>query len=298
MKKIVNVGSINIDHVYQVDHIVRGGETLSSLSMTDHAGGKGMNQSVALARAGANVFHVGKVGADGEKLIDLMRESGVNVDYVKYNGSVTGHTVIQVDRSGQNCILLCSGANGELTEKEIQLALSEFSAGDILLLQNEVNLLPYIMEVANNKGMEIAINPSPIGPELWECPLEHVRWFLLNEIEGAAFTGEMEPQRILQAMHKKYPQANVVLTIGEAGVLYTDGEQSLSQGIYKVKAVDTTAAGDTFTGFFLSAILSGKPAQEALRIASKASAMAVQKAGAVPSIPTLQEVLASDLSLS
>ena len=296
--KIFCYGSLNVDHVYGVDHFVRGGETIPSLSMELFSGGKGLNQSVALARAGGEVYHAGKIGADGEMLLDRLRENGVNVDYVGVSDSLpTGHAVIQVDAKGQNCIIVCAGANGSLTEEEMDGVLSHFGQGDILLLQNEINGIGPLLRKAYGRGMQIALNPSPIDGELVALEeLRYVTWFILNEVEGAELTGKTEGEEICAALLKKYPRARVVLTLGKKGCLYRDGGQTAAHGIYDVPVVDTTAAGDTFTGYFLAGVTDGLPVEQILELASKASSLAVSRKGASDSIPARAEVEACDLA--
>lgn len=160
--KILNFGSLNIDYVYTVGHFVQPGETVRSEKLEQFCGGKGLNQSIALARAGASVWHAGKVGVDGEMLVEALQKAGVDTAYVEQSTKRTGHAVIQVDASGQNCILLHSGANADLDETMIDRVLAHFGQGDILLVQNEQNNLPYVMEQAHAHGLLIACNPSPI----------------------------------------------------------------------------------------------------------------------------------------
>lgn len=296
MTRILNIGSINIDHVYSVSHFVQPGETLHCRKMNDFPGGKGLNQSVALARAGGKVAHAGKVGPDGTGMVAMLAQAGVDVAAIDRTGSVTGHAIIQVNNAGQNCILLHRGANFELDGDFIHRVLTPYGEGDILVLQNEVSHLAVAMEAAHKKGMRIAFNPSPIGPEIDDCPLEYVTWFLLNEIEGAALSGESDHARVLDAMAAKYPNAAIVLTVGREGVLYRYGSTVLCHGIYDVPVVDTTAAGDTFTGFFIALTAQGRPAGEALRLASVASSLAVSRAGASVSVPTLSEVEGANLT--
>ena len=289
MKKILNIGSLNSDHVYNVPHFVSAGETLAAQALNYFPGGKGLNQSVALARAGADVYHAGKTGPDGGALIEWLRGCGADVRHIRSDGSVTGHTVIQVDSSGQNCILLFHGANFEIERSHLDEVFSCFDTGDILVLQNEVNDIPYMMEQASKKGMRIAFNPAPFESAVLDYPLEIVSWFILNEIEGSEFTGEKKPQDILCSMATRFPKAAIVLTLGKDGVLYKDSNQELSHGIYRVQAVDTTAAGDTFTGYFIANITAGKEPAQALRLASIASALTVTRPGASSSIPTRDE---------
>jgi len=295
MKKILNIGSLNSDHVYAVPHFVTAGETLAAETLQYFPGGKGLNQSIALSRAGAEVFHAGKTGPDGAPLIAWLRECGVDVSHIRSDGSVTGHAVIQVTPNGQNCILLYHGANFELERSYIDNVISCFGERDILVLQNEVNDIAYIMEQAAKKGMRIAFNPSPFDSSVPNLPLDLVSWFILNEIEGNGISGKTNPKDIIRVISTRYPQAAIVLTLGEDGVVYRDSTQELSHGIYNVQAVDTTAAGDTFAGYFIANINAGKDPAEALRLSSVASALAVSRPGASSSIPTWDEVKKSGL---
>lgn len=295
MKKILNFGSLNIDHVYSVDNFVTPGETISSLKYEIFPGGKGLNQSIALSLAGAQVFHAGKIGADGSWLVKLLSEKGVDTSYIDVNGSHTGHAIIQVDKKGQNCILLYGGANVEITTTFMDEVLSGFGPGDLLVLQNEINDIAVLIEKAYAKGLDIALNPSPFNAKLLDYPLHNVTWFLLNEIEGQEISGENDPERICDVLLERYPAARVVLTLGKKGVLYRDSTLRHTHGIYDVPVVDTTAAGDTFTGFLLSCVTNEMSIPEALRLASVASSLAVSRKGAAVSIPTLDEVYKSDL---
>ena len=289
--KILNFGSLNLDQVYGVEHFVRPGETLSSQSLETFRGGKGLNQSVALSRAGAEVFHAGCVGEDGRMLLEGLAQAGADTSQVRVLPDVpTGHAIIQVDPSGQNCILLYGGANQAISPEQIEGTLSHFGQGDLLLLQNEVNGLEQMMRGARERGMRIAFNPSPVDENISHLPLELVEFFLLNEIEGAALGGGENPDGILQGLRERFPRAKIVLTLGKDGAMYFDGEQTFSHPIFPVTAVDTTAAGDTFTGYFLEAACRGLPGGECLRRASAASAIAVSRPGASPSIPVRDEV--------
>jgi ribokinase len=291
--KILNIGSLNIDKVYAMDHFVAAGETLASKTMDTFPGGKGLNQAVAAARAGAEVYAAGAIGPDGQFLVDILRQSGANVDHVQLLDQVdTGHAIIQVDPSGQNCIITAPGANGQLSEAYIDETLSHFGAGDLLLVQNETNNIPYMMKKARERGLKIAINASPINEALFTYPLELVDYFIINEIEGQAIAGTQETdyEKILEALLKKFPQTAVVLTLGGEGVLYGKGSHRARHGIFKVTAVDTTAAGDTFCGYFLASLSKGLEPQEALRFSSAASAITVSGKGAAVSIPTWEQV--------
>lgn len=293
--KILSFGSLNLDMVYDVDHFVAPGETLSSHRLERFCGGKGLNQSLALARAGAETYHAGMVGTDGGMLVDCLQADGVNVAHIEKWEGATGHAIIQVDKQGQNCILLYGGANQQITPAMVDRVLASFSAGDMVLLQNEISSLPYLIEGAHAKGLRVALNPSPYNAGMEACDLTLIDYFLLNEVEGAQITGEAEPDRILEAMRERFPNAAIVLTLGKQGAIYDDGVTRCAHGIYKVPVVDTTAAGDTFTGFFLAAVGKGLEPAHALEIASKASSLAVSVKGASSSIPSWAEVEATNI---
>lgn len=293
--KILNFGSLNLDYVYQVEHILIPGETLSSSDRTIFCGGKGLNQSIALAKAGITVYHAGMVGEGGEILLETCRENGVDTRFVRKIDGPCGHTVIQVDKDAQNCILLFGGANRSITREFVDEVLAFFEKGDIILLQNEINELDYIIDKACEKGMMIILNPSPYDKALDRCDLSKVSLFLVNEIEGYQITGEKEPEAILAKVRSIYPKAKIVLTLGSEGAVYQDENKAYRQGIYKVKAIDTTAAGDTFTGYFIASILENMPVEEGLKLAAKASAIAVSRQGATASIPLREEVQAFEL---
>ena len=288
--KIMNYGSINLDHVYQVDHIVQPGETLLAADQNLFCGGKGLNQSIALAKAGAEIFHAGVVGEDGDILLDALRAAKVDITHIRRAPGASAHTVIQVDRNGQNCIIVFSGENMRPSEADIDRVLADFAPGDAVLMQNELFNTPLMMRKAAEKGLIIIFNPSPVSREMLSYPLETVSWFLLNEIEGEALTGETDPGRILDVLAKKFPNGSVVLTLGANGAWAMDRGQRFFQPAFEVQAVDTTAAGDTFTGFFLAGISSGMPIPDALRRAAFASSIAVSRKGAADSIPTAEEV--------
>ena len=295
--KVLSLGSLNLDYVYAVDHFVQAGETLAASDRSIHRGGKGLNQSVALAQAGAETYHAGRIGTDGIMLKDWLVAKGVDVSFLETDTDIpTGHAIIQVVPSGQNSIIILAGTNGSITEEYVDKVLAHFEPGDLLLMQNETSCRDYAIEQASKKGLKVALNPSRMTDELAKSPaLQYVSYFILNEIEGKAVTGETDPDEICKAMKERYPDGTVVLTLGSDGVVYFDGTQRLSHGIYPVKAVDTTAAGDTFTGFFLATLAAGESPEVALQRASKASAIAVTRPGASDSIPTLEEVLNLDL---
>lgn len=291
--KLLDFGSLNIDHTYQLPHLVRPGETLASDSYHKSEGGKGFNQAVALAKAGQEVYLAGAIGQDGLFLRDYLQELGVHTEHLCVLDAPTGHAMIQLDTEGQNCIILFGGTNGMITEAMIDEVLADFGAGDYLLLQNEISHVDSIICAAHAKGMHIILNPSPMSPELLTWPLELVEWFILNEIEGADITGKTQPEEMLDELLRRYPACHVVLTLGERGSVYADATQRMDQSIVPTHTVDTTAAGDTFTGYFIHALLQGEAIQQALKTAACASAITVSRPGAGRSIPAAEEVQAA-----
>ena len=296
--KVLCFGSLNIDYTYKVEHFVKKGETLSSDGLGVYGGGKGLNQSVALAKAGTEVYHAGAIGQDGMFLLDMLKDAGVHTEYVKVLDEVrTGNAIIQNDKSGDNCILLYGGANQAITREQVDEVMAHFEKGDYIVLQNEINELAYIMEKAHEKGLVTVLNPSPMNEKISTLPLDTVNYFLLNEVEasqilGKETTGDETWEVIAGQLLERFPHAFIVLTMGSEGSVFKNREETVIQPIYKVQAVDTTAAGDTFTGYFIGGILSGLSAKEAMDQAAKASAIAVTRRGAAPSIPVLSEVQA------
>lgn len=293
--KVINFGSLNLDYVYHVAHIVAPGETQDTLERTIFCGGKGLNQSIALAKAGVEVYHAGMVGDGGEALIAMCKKAKVGSHYIWKLPGPCGHTIIQVDEHGQNSILLYGGANKKFTKNYVDEVLADFSENDVVLLQNEINLVDYIIETASKKGMKIILNPSPYNDSLKSCDLSKVSLFLLNEVEGEQMTGKSDIQEMLDELKKLFPNAEVVLTLGEDGCIFQDATRLFHQESFSVPVVDTTAAGDTFTGYFIASVISGLDVREGLIIASKAAAIAVMREGAAPSIPEKDEVLDMEL---
>lgn len=295
MSKILNFGSLNIDYVYGVDHFVQPGETLASTSRNIFAGGKGLNQSVALSRAGGEVYHAGAVGADDSKvLLDEIAKNNIHDDFLKKRDIASGHTIIQVDKHGQNCILLFGGANQSITTQEIDDTLSHFNQGDYLILQNEINNIDYLIKEGSKRGLKVCFNVSPFTTKLLDLPLELCSFLIVNELEGGAMVGLKEytdPYVLIEKLSDKYPNCAFVLTLGSRGsILKEVGEDAVSCKSFKVKAIDTTAAGDTFLGFLIASLSRGLKGKEALKTATAASAIAVTRKGATPSIPSLEEV--------
>lgn len=288
--KIYCLGSLNIDYVYQVPHFVRPEETLSSETMNIFPGGKGLNQSVALGKAGASVVHGGIINRSDEFLTSVLDTAKVDISRIKTTDTPTGHAIIQVEQSGQNSILLYPGANHKFTQDYIEYVLGDAAQDDMILIQNEINCLDIVFDVAHRKKMQIALNPSPFDKKLLTLPLSQVTWWIFNEIEGRELTGKSVPAEIVSAMYEKFPDSNILLTLGDKGCLFKNAFLDLFQPAYRTTAIDTTAAGDTFTGYFLAMVAESKSLSDALKIASYAASLAVSRAGSSESIPYLKEV--------
>ena len=283
------------DDVKKVD-FVKKGETLSAKELNVYTGGKGLNQSIALARAGVETYQAGAIGTDGMFLLEQLKEAGVKTDLVKILDDVrTGNAIIQNDEEGDNGIILFGGANQAISKEQVDEVFEHFKNEDYLLIQNEINELSYIVEKAKEEGMKIILNPSPMNEKIMKLPLDQIDYFILNEIEAMQILKMDKPEEIdgkyiASLLHERFKDATIVLTLGSEGSVCISDDEYVEQSIYKVKAIDTTAAGDTYTGYFIAGILNGKTIKESMDIASKASAIAVTRQGAAPSIPVLEEV--------
>ena len=244
------------------------------------------------------VYHAGCIGTDGEMLTDVLESNGVDISNIKKVDEKTGHAIIQVSNKGDNSIFLYSGSNAKITEEFVDEVLDKFQKGDMLLLQNEINMIEYIVKKAYEKDMCIILNPSPCNDVIKTIDFNMLSYIILNEVEMSNLAECDNPKDGLKLFLKKYPKLKVVLTLGSEGSMYSDSEKSVFQPSFKVKVVDTTAAGDTFTGYFFAQTAIGSNVEKALKIASIASAVAVSRNGASVSIPKLDEVLALENSFS
>ena len=290
------LGSANIDMVFSVDRIVNPGETISSRTLFRNAGGKGANQAAALAKAGTDVSFAGNIGKDGIWLLDKLSSYGVDVSLSNVSDEgFTGQAIIQVDDSGENAIVLYPGMNRNFTEEHIDNVLNHFSSGDYLVLQNEINLVDYAIAEAKKRGMRIVLNPSPFDSEIEKFPLDLVDIFFVNENEGAKLLNEVcdDYEEMARKLSVKFISSSIIMTAGSNGSYFAEKGNVIHAEAEKVTAVDTTGAGDTFTGFFLSAISSDRNAEDALRIANRAAGIAVSRKGAMEAIPDIKEVFQS-----
>ncbi|HPY90641.1 MAG TPA: ribokinase [Lentisphaeria bacterium] len=293
--KVINFGSLNLDYVYQVKTLAQPGETVPCDAMTRFPGGKGANQSVALARAGIQVWHAGMLGAGDEWMRSLLQEASIDIRFVRLSETwPSGHAIIQVDARGMNSIIVYGGANQHIPHSFIAQVLDEAQEGDWLVLQNEINLTPELLKAGKAAGMKICFNPAPFTADVLDFPLDCVDVFILNEIEAAGLARRpvgMDLDDLAEELQAAFPESMICITLGADGAVCRSPETGLvRQSAFATRVVDTTAAGDTFTGYFLAEIARRAPVQAALEIACKAAAVTISRHGAIPSIPTRQEV--------
>ncbi len=287
---VINLGSINVDHVYQVPHFVNPGETLASTDYQKLLGGKGSNQSIALAHAGALVQHVGLINeGDGYIKQQLIRK-GIDCRYVKVSEKPTGHAIIQVNDAGENAIVLFSGANHDISSQLVTQAFGDSHTGDWMLTQNETNCIAETMQLAKSNGLKIAFNPAPMTDAVKQLPLELVDLFIVNEVEAEGIAGSCDINDIEAYFTEHFKHSEVIITLGKAGVIMLRDSGKITIPAFQVDVVDTTAAGDTFIGYFLASYMQDNDAEKALTNACAASAIAVTRFGAAPSIPVAEEV--------
>jgi ribokinase len=287
---ILNLGSLNIDRVFRAPRIVRAGETIASRSLQVFAGGKGANQSVALAHAGAEVVHAGKIGPDGRWLLDRLRQCGVDTSAIVESDSPTGQGIIQVDDSGQNAIVVLAGSNAEITSKEVDRALDGCPGATWLLVQNETSAVAHAIESAKQRGLRVALNPAPLDDRVREYPLTLVDLLCVNQIEAAALSGQTEIDEIVESLAAAWPECEIVVTLGPDGAISRGPQGRVRSLARRVTAVDTTAAGDTFLGYYLASHSRQASIAESLEIACRAAALCVTRAGALDSIPRMKDV--------
>jgi ribokinase len=288
--KILVFGSYNIDKVYSMPRLPERGETLYCGGFEIHVGGKGLNQALAFSKAGADVTVGGKVGEDGRYLTDYLEENGIGTSDIDFSGKYTGHTIIETDPEGQNQMILFGGANREITEEYCDSLLAKYADADLLLTQYETSCVEYMLEKAHSLGIKTALNPSPYVDEIKNLNFAHADILILNEYEGKSITGEADAESIAKALHA-LGSGEIILTLGADGAVYYNGSDYVSAPAFRVNAVDTTGAGDTFTGYCLYELLSGSAPYEAMLTGCAASAIEVTKPGAAETIPNREEVM-------
>lgn len=288
--KVLVFGSLNIDFIYKLEHIVMPNETIKSTTCEVSAGGKGLNQAMAFAKTGLPVYIASNLGKNGQVLADTLSSGNVDISLLNHVDEDSGEAIIQVDENGNNAIIVCGNCNEHITEEYIESVFSHFEKGDILVIQNEINNLDLIINTAKDKGIILVFNPSPFNHVIKTLPMNKIDYLFINEVEGKQLTGFEDEKCIVEQILKEYPDMKIVLTLGERGAVYADKTEYIFEPAKKVEVVDTVGAGDTFTGYFIYGINSGKTIKGSLQMAATASSIVIGRHGAGNSIPTLNEV--------
>lgn len=283
---VFNLGSINVDLFYRVPHLPEPGETLPATAHETGLGGKGANQSVAVAKAGSIVRHIGMIGRDNPWVLDRLTGYGVDVTHVGRVDAATGHAIIMVDEAGENAIVTFAGANYQQSLTAISSVLESAAAGDIFMMQNEVSLKCEAARLAREKGLFVVYSAAPFKPELVEELLPFVDLLVLNEIEAG---------QLAEALGKPVadiPVPHILITRGSKGVSWRDqaSEEAIDMPAFSVEPVDTTGAGDCFIGFTVAGLDQGFGRAEALRLGAAAAALKVTRHGTADAIPSYPEV--------
>ncbi|MGL4404068.1 MAG: ribokinase [Fusobacteriaceae bacterium] len=297
MKKIVVLGSINMDLVTFCERAPRGGETLLGKEFRQIPGGKGANQAVAMGKLGADITMLGKVGTEGmgEILLNSMKKDGVETNKIEKSSKTTGIAKIIVEENGQNRILVVSGANGDVDNQYVDKNIETIKNSDILVCQLEIPMesVKYAFKQAKEMGKITVLNPAPAA-HLDEEIIKNSDYIIPNETELEIITGiktdtlEGVKEAALSLLEKGVK--GLLITLGSKGSLYIDREREIMTPAYKVKAVDTTAAGDSFIGGFVKGISEGMEIGVAIELGTKVAAISVTRIGAQTSLPTEKEV--------
>jgi len=281
---IWNLGSINIDNFYEVPHLPQVGETLAARSFGFGLGGKGANMSVAAARAAARVAHIGAIGPEGRWTRDRLMEYGVDTPHIAEVQTPTGHANIVVDAAGENNIVLFQGANVKLTEAIIGQALTEASPRDYVLMQNETNGQEYCAATAKSLGLHVVYAAAPFDAAAIERLLGRIDILVLNEVEAEQLEADLG--KTVDALGV----ADVIITLGSKGCRWVSNQGDRAFDAYAAEAVDTTGAGDTFTGYLVAGLDRGLRMEDAIDLALKAGALMVMRRGTADVIPDLKEI--------
>ena len=297
MKNICVIGSLNMDLVVNVDTMPKPGQTIIGSNFKEVPGGKGANQAVAMTRLNGNVSMIGKVGEDGfgQTLINSLKNDKVDTTYIQTSKGATGVALITVDKNAQNSIVVSPGANFEVKEDDIDNNIEAIKNSDIVVLQLEtpLNTIKYALNKAKELNKYTILNPAP-AVKLDDEIIKNVDLLTPNETEleiisGVSIETEEDIQKAAQIMIEKGVK-ELIVTLGSKGSLYINKEKSMFKKAYKVEAVDTTAAGDSYTGALAVALSQDKNIDDAMDFASKVGALSVLKEGAQSSLPTLEDV--------
>lgn len=298
MNKICVIGSINMDLVVKVDEMPKKGQTLIGSNFKEVPGGKGANQAVAASRLGANVCMVGKVGSDGfgQNLLNQLKNNNVDTKYIQIEEGASGVALITVDKNAENAIVVSPGANFKLAQKDIDNCIDAINESNVVVIQLEtpIDTIKYALEKSKELGKFTILNPAP-AVKLGDDIIKNVDLLTPNETEleilsGVSINNEDDILKAAQVMLEKGVK-KLIVTLGSKGSLYIDKENKIFKKSYKVDAIDTTAAGDSYTGAIAVSLSQGKNVEDAIDFASKVGALCVTKEGAQTSLPTIEEVL-------
>ncbi|QGY00132.1 ribokinase [Roseovarius faecimaris] len=281
---IYTLGSINADYIYRVPHLPAPGETLAATHLSRELGGKGANQSVAVARAGRGVSHIGAVGQDGGWAVTALEGYGVDCTHVATVDAPTAHAIINVDPSGENAIVIFPGANREQSLTRLDMALTHAEPGDYLLLQNETNLQAEAAQLAKLKGMTVVYSAAPFAADAVQAVLDHVDILVMNAVEAAQLTAA------LGISAADLPVSAMIVTRGADGADWIAQGQTTHVPALPADPVDTTGAGDCFIGYTIAGLDEGLSPQDAMRLGAAASALQVQRPGTAGAIPSRADV--------
>lgn len=282
---ILNIGSINWDRVYRVEHFPEPGETLSAIGASIGLGGKGLNQSIAIHRAGGRVCHVGAIGKGDTQMREAIAGFGLDTDaIIEIPDCQTGSALITVDGTGENQIILDPGANARLPRDHCQRMIERLAPGDRVLLQNETNILGEAAELAHGRGVPVVLAAAPFDAERILPLLPWIDLLSVNEIEYA---------QLRDAGGDLPSTLSLLVTYGAEGAVYLSPDGRIEAPAHRVRPVDTTGAGDTTLGSFLARLDAGDDPASALRYAMAAAALQVGRRGAATAIPTMDEVYAA-----
>lgn len=282
---IFNLGSINLDYFYRLPHLISAGETLAANDFNIALGGKGANQSVALAKAGGDVFHIGAFGKKDELYLQELRNAGVNLEFVALLDMPSGHAIVMVDeKTGENQIILSPSANYNIEQVQIRKALQKANRSDWALAQNETCLVNPFLSLAKEQGLRICYSAAPFVAEQTAGLIPLTDLLIVNEGEAEALS------QFIEKDITKLGLPHLIITLGQKGARYIGEQGSFLVSPFNVTAIDTTGAGDTFLGYVLADLSDGQTMQQAMSHASAAAALQITRQGALPAIPSRSEV--------
>lgn len=287
---IINIGSLNIEHVLQLPRFPSSQDRLYCRHYQRLPGGKGYYQSVAMARAGAKVWHIGFIGPDGHFLRDSLKHNNVDVRYVHKTQTPTGQEHISITPDCHMTKVRYMGANACFEPHFLDCLFKQLQEKQLVLVQNEVNDIPKVFEQIKSYNLNLTFHPAPYSEDIKDYPLHMVDTLIFNLNTGQKLSNEQEPEKILKSLLAKYPNTALVLTLGAKGAWYVDNHQKIKVPGDPVMAIDESQAGNTFVGYFLAQKSQDNPIESCIKFACRASALCVSREGKSATIPYLTEI--------